>query len=177
MYVSDENVLPQDLAPSSITSQTSVLANGLTMNVLDPNAEVVNSNIREETVANVIQIEVPSPQTPSNAGPIRNSRNNKRTYTPEDLTAAVNAVISNDMKPIQAIDMYKIARRTFFRRLGDERKKRGIPNRNNRSRSSSRRSSRSSTPTTPAASLAPTTSPDSVELFSPLLNYLGLVKR
>jgi len=148
-------------------SQTPVLASRSSMKVLNLNNEALNRNVRDETVASIRQIEVPSSQTPSNVGPIKKSPNNKRTYTPEDLDASLNAVLFEGMAPVRAIDRYKIPRRTFFRHLKEKRIEHGILSPNNRRRSSSRPSSRTSTPTTSAASstqiTAETAAPNSLE--------------
>ena len=66
------------------------------------------------------------------------ARNNRRSsYTDLDLHEAIASVINGKLRPVQAVSLYGIPRRTLFRRLGIVRNILGIKtNKNHRLKSS-----------------------------------------
>ena len=84
----------------------------------------LNINRHHSNESNVNQSSTPSgsrPHTPKRA------TSGGRTYTPEDLSAAVEMVIQQVAQPVEVIRRYNIPRRTFFRHLAKRRKQLGIP--------------------------------------------------
>lgn len=87
-------------------------------------------------------IPISSDQSRSSLQPSPVQRPSEKSYSVEQLAAAVERVISGECQPVEAITQYKIPRRTFFRHLKNRRRQLGIP-----TKVRSKPSSRSASPT------------------------------
>ncbi|KAF2355941.1 BTB/POZ domain [Trinorchestia longiramus] len=79
--------------------------------------------------------------SPKSYGMKKGGKSTDKTYTAEQLSDSVMAVIKGGLQPVEAINRYGIPRRTFFRRLLIKRTELGI-----KTKSRSKPSSRSNSP-------------------------------